>query len=84
MVGFRRKGQEDKFEKGWMPERQKADCDTALWLMLPCGLHTCSCALRCEEKSARIMRFCLFPKSMGNQTEGAKMDDALPSLLSIL
>ena len=67
-----------------MPERQKADCDTALWLMLPCGLHTCSCALRFEEKPARIMPFCLFPGSMGSQTEGGVPKRMMPSLLCLL
>jgi len=67
-------------------ELLKANCDTALWLMLPCGLHTCSFALRFEEKPARTMPFCLFPRKHGepDRGRGAKTDDALPSLLAIL
>jgi len=52
--------------------------------MLPCGLHTCSCALCFEEKPARTMSFCLFPGSMGSQTEGGVPKQMMPSLLSLL
>jgi len=71
---------------GWlrMPEREKADCDTALWLMLSCGLDTCSCALCFDEKPARTMPFCLFPGSMGSQTEGGVPKQMMPSLLCFL
>jgi len=68
----------------WMPERWKADCGTALWLMLPCGLHTCSCALCFEEKPARTMPFCLFPRSMGSPPEGGVPKRMMPSLLCLL
>ena len=64
-----------------MPKRQKTDCDTTLWLMLPCGLHTCCCALRFEEKLAHIMTFCPFPEGMGSQTEGGVQQQTMPSLL---
>jgi len=67
-----------------MPERQKADWHTALWPMLPCGLHTCCCALRFEENPARIMPFCPFPEGMGSQTEGRMQRRTMPSLLCLL
>jgi len=65
-------------------ERQKADCDTALCLTLPCGLHTCCCALRFGEKPARIMAFCPLPEGMGSQTEGGVQWRTMPSLLFLL
>ena len=51
---------------------------TVLCLMLSCGLHTSSCALRFEEKPARTMSFCSPVRGWGEKT-----DDTLPSLLAI-
>ena len=51
------------------------------WLILPCGLHTRSCALRFEEKPARTMLFCVFPESMGRTPEGGVQKLKMPCLL---
>jgi len=67
-----------------MPERQKADCGTALWPTLPCGIHTCCCDLRFEEKPARFMLFCPFPEGMGSQAEGGVQRRTMPSILCFL
>ena len=55
-----------------------------MWLILPCGLHTRSCALRFEEKPARTMLFCVFPGSMGRLPEGGVQKLMMPSLLCLL
>jgi len=55
-----------------------------MWLILPCGLHTCSCVLRFEEKPARTMLFCVFPGSMGRPSEGGVQKLMMPSLLCLL
>jgi len=67
-----------------MPERQKADCDAALWPALPCGFRTCCCALRFEEKPARNMPFYPFPRGIASQTEGGGQRWKMPSLLCLL
>jgi len=64
-----------------MPERQKADCDTAVWQTLTCGLHTCCCAFRFEKNPVRIMPFCLSPRGIASQTEGRVQQQKMPSLL---
>ena len=51
----------------------RGHCDTALWLILTCGLHTRSCALRFEENIARTMLFCVLPEAWGaRQRAGCK------------
>jgi len=52
--------------------------------ILPCGLHTRSCALRFKEKPARTMLFCVFPGSMGRPPEGGVQKLMMPSLLCLL
>jgi len=52
--------------------------------MLPCGLHTCSCALCFEENPARTVPFCLLPGSMESPPEGRLPKQMMPSLLCLL